>query len=149
MQKIGLWSLLIIFITVFVGLCPLKFAKKIENIKYDSEEYIVCKETRITDYFWERVIRYSHPINVYDVELGKMETTCFNFAKNSPLNDGFKIGIDDIYSINLFLVYGNQNSKELYTCDHWEILYPIRRNGVISSLLPKNYLCVFDVIGLP
>lgn len=134
--------LYIVIISLIIGFWPLKLAKDPQKYIFDSNEYIICTETRVTGCNWSRIIETK--------ENNSTILEDFNFLGKSPLDSIYNLDIS-----NSYVVYGEQlefpiedvNYENVkYTCNTWEILYPIKRQNILSFLLPKRYLCLWDVI---
>ena len=150
-QKINFILLVCIYVSVLIGYFPLKIAKNHSEYDLNSKDYIVCMETRVTGCNWTRIIK-SKSENLLDaINNGMIVTEDFNFTDKTPLNSLYDLEMSN----NVYVVYGEQFDKPIqdefydnirYTCEQWEIVYPIKRQSIIGCFLPNGYLCIWDVV---
>lgn len=145
-----------LFIIIVLGFIPLKFAIKSDDINLESTEYIICTQTAVTDCDWERILSYTDRTLAEAVENRNIVTEGMNFIDYSPIDGLFKV--EDKYreGSNIFIVYGKKidflpkfYENTLYTCKSWDIVYPIKRYSILGKILPRKYLCFWDLIDLP
>lgn len=141
----------ILAMLLLVGYMPLKFAKNINGYTIDSDEYILCSEERVTGYRWVRIAGYEGESLEQAINNNAWEGEFFNFVDKTPLDSKYKSHLSNIYA-----VWGRRldqpiwdefDENKIYTCESWDIIYPIQRNeSLFEVLLPKGYLCIWDII---
>lgn len=157
MKKIILTIASIMAIIVAIGYIPVKFAKNIEDFDVNSDEYVICYETAVTGADWYRILEYDKAkTGNLPFEECATDVEEFNFVtKESSLSYRNNLGLS---TGNAYIVYGEHLKEPIedefydnvaYTFEAWDIIYPVDRNTIFGSLLPKSYICVFDWIGLP
>ena len=133
--------LLIVIVTGIILFAPVKFALKQSDLKEINEPYYLVKWVQVTGASWmivgDQNGYYEQPIYV----IAEGETP--SIVKN------YSIATGD----NIYLCYGNYIGKETildgeemlekYNFTGWDILYPIRRNGLLP-FMPERYLCKLD-----
>ena len=149
MKKILKVIIILLAIAIGIGYIPLKFAKNPSDYSLDSDNYIICFETRVTGCDWSKILEFEGDDLISSYKNRQIVAEGFNFYGKSPLNDKFKLDFQ-----NLYVVYGKHFEKPIedefyenisYTCEKWEILYPINRNHIFGIFMPRRYLCIFDL----
>ncbi len=141
----------ILAILLLIGYMPLKFAKNINDYSIDSDEYILCKEERVTGYGWVRIAGYEGESLKQAIDNDAWEGEDFNFVDKTPLNSKYKLHLSNIYVVNGKRldqpVWDEFEENKIYTCESWEIIYPIHRPySLFEPLLPKGYMCIWDIL---
>lgn len=133
--------LTIILLILGIGFFPVKYAVKREKLDI-KRSFIFIQEQKTTVSPWKAIgdqaTSYFTPLNVringeepsnynYGVEIGHNTFVCYGYYSRTG-----DLGGSDKYSI--------------YEATGWNIVYPIKRDSIFGSILPKSYLCVFDMI---
>lgn len=113
---------------------PIKYAVEMKNEHAKSEEYIICQLVKITGFKWRTLDGELINVNGCD----QMDIFC-------------SYGIE--YGNNKFILYGEFSSNMYefdgeffreFNCKNWDIIYPVNRDVLFNSFMPKRYLCEFD-----
>jgi len=121
---------------------PVKYALKQENLENIETPYFLVQWTQVTGSSWVLVGDHNGYFGepIYIVANGAM-----------PFERRFNYAIATGH--NTYICYGNYvGEREIsdggdkfseYQFTGWDILYPVKRNGLIQ-FLPKSYLCKLD-----
>lgn len=132
--------LIILFIVTTYMLWPIKFSVDIKETII-NKEYIIVESQSTTSANWKAI---GDENGMYDIPL------------DVKLNGNYpKVTYDILTGDNMYICYakfvdtitteaGYQNV--IYDVKDWDIVYPIDR-GKALSLLPKKWLCHFDIRG--
>ena len=118
----------------------MKKALKEENID-QSKEYIIAKIQKATVSQWCAV---GDNNGIYE--------TPDNIRLKGNVPSGYNYAVET--GNNVFICYGNFCATEelhgekykVFNVENWEIAYPVKRNSLFNFLLPKSYLCKYDML---
>lgn len=133
-MKKNIIILLFLLVVIFGLLCiyvgkPIK--KAVTEPRYNN--YIICSETRVTDFWWEMEIEgtpYTEHINIVNDE--EIRT------KN----------VEFLWQCNRYYIYGHFIEKnefgKVFMMEDWDIIYPVKHSTFLS-FLSKMYLYECDM----
>lgn len=117
--------------------------KAIKQNQILGEDYILCQRARTTGFDW---------IVIMD-ENGNIEHELCNVTGTNPFSEyNFKhefVMADNTYVFyidNVEVVFSQETgeSSKLYHAVEWDILYPVKREGIIDIFNSKNYIHLND-----
>jgi hypothetical protein len=161
-RVVGVVILLIPLFFAGYLLFPVKFALTQKNLDALKKPYFLVEWTQVTGSSWE-IVGDQH--GRYDKAIYIIEHRDIPYMiKNSTYKTEYIVGSGETPSIvrnynfaigeNTYICYGNYvgeigigNSKKFseYQFTDWDILYPVKRDGIIP-FLPKSYICKLDFI---
>ncbi|MBO4898101.1 MAG: hypothetical protein J5590_07380 [Clostridia bacterium] len=136
--------IIIIFVVIFFGykvwFAPVKYAVSQEDLLNSKEQYYLVQWVQVTGSSWmivgDQNGYYEH--GKYIVAKGEVPSVVENYSiatgHNTYICYGEYCGKTDI---------GGGDILETYQFSGWDILYPVKRNGLIP-FLPKKFLCKMD-----
>ena len=150
-KAIGITSSIIvisIIIKVLPLFLPIKYATV--DLPQNTNEYIIVRGIKTTGYEWKVV---GDQNGVYDQD--SQNVKCINMIGNVPI---YKFYSDYSTGDNIFICYGkyeyqpydgvaghNIHGEDVFLVECWEIMYPVQRDFFIGVLIPKNYICRYDI----
>ncbi len=146
MRKHIVIGAIVIIISIVTILCyrfcfvPVKYAVSKEDLLNSKEQYYLVQWVQVTSSSWmvvgDQNGYYEH--GKYIVAKGEVPSVVENYSiatgHNTYICYGKYCGETDI---------GGGEIMETYQFSGWDILYPVKRNGLIP-FLPKKYLCKMD-----
>lgn len=157
MKKIISTTSIFIIMFIIIAICiikvlplflPIKYA--VEELPKNESEYIVVTDYKVTGYEWlvigeQNGLYAEHSQNI----------KCINMIGNIPIS---KFYSDYSTGDNRFICYGeyeyqpydgisghNIYGEYVFNVSRWDIMYPIKRELFIGVLIPKNYICRYDL----